>query len=751
MTIIDRSRMMQRRRSAADWTDTNEVLLEGEIGIELGLDPPPFKIGDGVTAWNDLAYFESGGGGGAGALLAANNLADVDDVAGARDNLDLGTAAQSDAADFDAAGDADAAVAAHDALSDPHPQYDTAAEVTSAIGTAIAGKADDSAVLHKTGNETAAGIKTFSSAPVVPDAAFPIAKTNGLQTALDAKAPTANPVLTAPTAAGDATTALGLVTKQQLDAAALGFQVKSAGAKAATNAALPACTYANGAAGVGATLTANANGAFTARDGEAAPALNDRYLIKDQAAGLQDGLYALTQVGTGGTPWILTRTTDCDTSSEFNEAYVLVSAGAKAGNTYLQSVANPTVGTTAIVWDLFGTQVGLEHTANKDVAGGYAGLDGSGFVADAEIPVTIARLAAVALKFVPTAVKTANYTAAAGEFVLADTTSAAFAVTLPNAPPDGTRCGAKSILPTTNPLPNAVTINCQGSDVFNRAGGPTTGSLLLPGQGFQFQYIAATHVWVVTACDLSLSALDTRYQGYADAAVVGAAAAEFIRDTMGGALVAGAGISITVDDAGNTITVAAAGAAYASNIALAAGTPLTVTHNLGTVDVIPAVYDTSVSPPLLVGWVGVKPASINTVVVTSSAALPTARIVLLSGSGPAGPIGLTGPTGGTRVLSPATHSTTPWAINADTTDAWVESGLTANVAISAPSGTPVDNQKLIVRVADASTHTLTWNAIFRAGTGLALPTATIAGKTMHLGFIFNAALTKWDLVAEQVI
>lgn len=47
--------------------------------------------------------------------------------------------------------------------------------------TALAGK------VGTTGSETIAGVKTFSSAPVVPDASFAIAKTSGLQAALDAK------------------------------------------------------------------------------------------------------------------------------------------------------------------------------------------------------------------------------------------------------------------------------------------------------------------------------------------------------------------------------------------------------------------------------------------------------------------------------------------------------------------------------------------------------------------------------------
>lgn len=56
------------------------------------------------------------------------------------------------------------------------------------IQNQIAVKADDTAVVHVTGDETIAGIKTFSSAPVVPDASFAIAKVNGLQDALDSKA-----------------------------------------------------------------------------------------------------------------------------------------------------------------------------------------------------------------------------------------------------------------------------------------------------------------------------------------------------------------------------------------------------------------------------------------------------------------------------------------------------------------------------------------------------------------------------------
>lgn len=50
-----------RRGPAAAWVLSNRVLAAGEFGVEL--DTGKFKIGNGTTAWSDLAY--AGGGGGA--------------------------------------------------------------------------------------------------------------------------------------------------------------------------------------------------------------------------------------------------------------------------------------------------------------------------------------------------------------------------------------------------------------------------------------------------------------------------------------------------------------------------------------------------------------------------------------------------------------------------------------------------------------------------------------------------------------
>lgn len=66
-----------------------------------------------------------------------------------------------------------------------------------------------------------------------------------------------------------------------------------------------------------------------------------------------------------------------------------------------------------------------------------------------------------------------------------------------------------------------------------------------------------------TATPVNADRLNAMEQGIEDAASVAdlalplAAAAELIRDTIGSTLVGGAGITVTVDDAGNTITITA--------------------------------------------------------------------------------------------------------------------------------------------------------------------------------------------------
>lgn len=100
---------------------------------------------------------------------------------------------------------------------------------------------------------------------------------------------------------------------------------------------------------------------------------------------------------------------------------------------------------------------------------------------------------------------------------------------------------------------------------------------------------------------------------------------------------------------------------------------------------------------------------------------------------------------GRSAVSTASSATpTP---NADTTNQYNLTALAAAAAFGAPTGTPLDGQKLIIRIKDNATpRALTWNSIYRP-LGIALPTTTSASKTTYMQFIYNAADTKWDLVA----
>lgn len=52
-----------RRGTAAQWTATNPVLAEGEVGLET--DTRKFKVGTGAAAWNSMQYWGGSGGGAA--------------------------------------------------------------------------------------------------------------------------------------------------------------------------------------------------------------------------------------------------------------------------------------------------------------------------------------------------------------------------------------------------------------------------------------------------------------------------------------------------------------------------------------------------------------------------------------------------------------------------------------------------------------------------------------------------------------
>jgi hypothetical protein len=141
-------------------------------------------------------------------------------------------------------------------------------------------------------------------------------------------------------------------TKQYVDAAAEGLLARPA-VRAATTGNL-AANYNNGVGGVGATLTNTANGAFPLIDDVEITTTNGGrgVLVRAQTNAAHNGRYNLTDLGSGTTPWVLTRCGLCDQAAEIPGSYTFVQAGTLYANTgWVQTVANPstfTVGTDAI-------------------------------------------------------------------------------------------------------------------------------------------------------------------------------------------------------------------------------------------------------------------------------------------------------------------------------------------------------------------------------------------------------------------
>ncbi len=135
-----------------------------------------------------------------------------------------------------------------------------------------------------------------------------------------------------------------------------------------TNAPLPAVVYANGSSGVGATLTGVSTGVLTV-DGVAATA-GMRIGVKNQVAGLQNGLYVVTVAGAIGVAFILTRTTDADTSTKLIGAYAYALQGAvNVDYAYICTNVSPiTIGTDAITFATF-ANAGLNQLTGDGTAG----------------------------------------------------------------------------------------------------------------------------------------------------------------------------------------------------------------------------------------------------------------------------------------------------------------------------------------------------------------------------------------------
>ena len=141
-------------------------------------------------------------------------------------------------------------------------------------------------------------------------------------------------------------------TKAYVDSVAQGLDIK-ASVRLATTGALSAYTFTTTAGG---TITNNANGAISI-DG-VTPSVADRILVKNETSGNApyNGIYVVTTVGDAGTPYVLTRSTDANTSAEVTSGmFTFVEQGTSNDNTgWVLTTDNPiTLNTTALVFSQF--------------------------------------------------------------------------------------------------------------------------------------------------------------------------------------------------------------------------------------------------------------------------------------------------------------------------------------------------------------------------------------------------------------
>jgi hypothetical protein len=100
--------------------------------------------------------------------------------------------------------------------------------------------------------------------------------------------------------------------------------------------------------------------------------------------------------------------------------------------------------------------------------------------------------------------------------------------------------------------------------------------------------------------------------------------------------------------------------------------------------------------------------------------------------------------GGAPRVTTITSSATP-AINTDACDAVTITALAAAITsmTSGLTGTPHNFQKLMIRIKDNGTlRAISWGSSFEAGT-VALPTTTVAGKTLLVGLVYDSVDAKW--------
>jgi hypothetical protein len=216
-------------------------------------------------------------------------------------------------------------------------------------------------------------------------------------------------------------------------------------------------------------------------------------------------------------------------------------------------------------------------------------------------------------------------------------------------------------------------------------------------------------------------------------------------------LSAGSGISIT--NGNGSISISASGSGTVTSVSWTGG--------------IVSVANPTTTPAFTIaGTSGGIPYFSSASTWASSAALAANALVIGGGAG-AAPATTTTGTGVLTALASAVNTSgglattsrvvviadgTSITMNVDTTDMATQANTQAvgTLTINAPTGTPYNGQKIMLRLLSTNIQTFSWNAIFAGSTDLGLPTvSTGSSKYDYMGFIYNSTAIKWQMISKN--
>lgn len=321
-------------------------------------------------------------------------------------------------------------------------------------------------------------------------------------------------------------------------------------------------------------------------------------------------------------------------------------------------------------------------------------------------------------------VKTAGYTAAAGEIRCCDASRGGFTVMLPEAPGDGARIVLKKIDAT----PNAILLQRSGTDVFNQPSGQSSIQLAMPSQTVILRYQSG--IWYVESNSYPPASLDAKYTPL------------YVRELMDAHGATALAVTPTAEafnylhldlSATEGPTLNAAGTGTSLDLFLGGknqGVVRILTDGTGTATIGTSSGNVLAQPNqnLNLRSQGSGVVQVNSIEVATTAGAQIIRDKRIE----------------PRVVSKDTVSSlTPLLVAGDIFEI---TQLRQSLSVYGSLGTTFSGQELLFRIKDNNTsQIINWSEVYRP-IGVTMPTSTVAGKWLYVRCIYNSTDAKWDVI-----